>query len=60
MSIRFDIKIRCDSHIHIKIDVQIAYELDFGRSTYALKAKERTFLMQLVLCQNSSGIIKIM
>jgi hypothetical protein len=28
---------------HIQIDVQIAYDLHFGRSTYAPKAKEITF-----------------
>jgi hypothetical protein len=33
---------------HIQIDVQIAYELRFGRYTYARKAKEVTFLMALV------------
>jgi hypothetical protein len=30
---------------HIQIDVQIAYDLRFGRSTYARKAKEITFPM---------------
>jgi hypothetical protein len=33
---------------HIQIDVQITYDLHFGRSTYARKAKEITFLMTLV------------
>jgi hypothetical protein len=33
-----------------QIDVQIAYDLRFGRSTYEQKAKEITFLMELVLC----------
>jgi hypothetical protein len=32
----------------IQIGVQIAYDLRFGRSTYARKAKEITFLMELV------------
>jgi hypothetical protein len=30
----------------IQIDVQIAYDLCFGRSTYARKAKEITFPME--------------
>jgi hypothetical protein len=30
---------------HIQIDIQIAYDLHFGRSTYAQKAKEITFPM---------------
>jgi hypothetical protein len=47
---------------HIQIDVQIAYDLCFGRSTYAQKAKEITFQwhqshVQLKL--ESSAIIKI-
>jgi hypothetical protein len=33
---------------HIQIGVQIAYNLCFGRSTYARKAKEVTFPMELV------------
>jgi hypothetical protein len=33
---------------HIQIDVQIVYDLRFGRSTYARKAKEITFSMALV------------
>jgi hypothetical protein len=32
----------------IQIDVQIVYDLHFGLSTYAQKAKEITFLMALV------------
>jgi hypothetical protein len=32
----------------IQIDVQTAYDLHFGRSTYAWKAKEITFPMELV------------
>jgi hypothetical protein len=46
---------------HIKIDVQIAYDLRFGRSTYARKAKEITFPMTPVSCPTkieSSEIIK--
>jgi hypothetical protein len=33
---------------HIQNDVQIAYDLRFGRSTYAQKDKEITFLMEPV------------
>jgi hypothetical protein len=33
---------------HIQIDVQIAYDLRFGRSIYARKAKEIRFPMALV------------
>jgi hypothetical protein len=33
---------------HIQIDVQIAYDLRFGRSIYARKAKEIRFQMALV------------
>jgi hypothetical protein len=33
---------------HIQIDVQIAYDIRFGRSTYARKVKELTFLMASV------------
>jgi hypothetical protein len=35
---------------HIQIDVQIAYNLCFGRSTYEQKAKEITFPMSLLSC----------
>jgi hypothetical protein len=34
----------------IQIDVQIAYDLRFGHSTYAQKDKEITFPMALVSC----------
>jgi hypothetical protein len=47
---------------HIQIDVQIAYDLCFGHSTYARKAKETTFPMALVSYSTkleSSVIIKI-
>jgi hypothetical protein len=47
---------------HIQIDIQIAYDLRFGRSTYAQKAKEITFPMAPVSCpikSESSTIIKI-
>jgi hypothetical protein len=42
---------------HIQIDVQIAYDLCFGHSTYARKAKEITFLMSLVSCPTKIGVI---
>jgi hypothetical protein len=41
----------------IQIDVQIAYDLHFGRSTYARKAKEITFPMELVSCPTKIGVI---
>jgi hypothetical protein len=43
---------------HIQIDVQIAYELRFGRSTYAWKAKEINFLMILVSYLTKIGVIR--
>jgi hypothetical protein len=42
---------------HIQIDVQIAYDLRFGRSTYAQKAKEITFPMAPVTCPTKIGVI---
>jgi hypothetical protein len=42
---------------HIQIDVQIAYDLRFGRSTYARKAKEITFPMEQVSCPTKIGVI---
>jgi hypothetical protein len=42
----------------IKIDVQIAYDLCFGHSTYARKAKEITFPMEPVPCLNKIGVIR--
>jgi hypothetical protein len=42
---------------HIQIDVQIAYDLRFGRSTYARKAKKITFPMELVLCPNKIRVV---
>jgi hypothetical protein len=42
----------------IQIDVQIAYDLRFERSTYARKAKEIKFPMTLVPCPNKIGVIK--
>jgi hypothetical protein len=41
----------------IQIDVQIAYDLRFGRSTYARKPKEITFPMELVSCPTKIGVI---
>jgi hypothetical protein len=41
---------------HIQIDVQIAYDLCFGCSTYARKAKEITFPMALVTCPTKIGV----
>jgi hypothetical protein len=43
---------------HIEIDVQIAYDLHFGRSTYAWKAKEINFPMTLVPCQTKIGVVR--
>jgi hypothetical protein len=43
---------------HIQIDVQIAYDLRFGRSTYAQKAKEITFPMALVSCPTKIGVVR--
>jgi hypothetical protein len=42
---------------HIQIDVQIAYDLCFGCSTYAWKAKEIPFPMVLVSCPTKIRII---
>jgi hypothetical protein len=42
----------------IEIDVQIAYDLRFGRSTYARKAKEITFPMALIPCQSKIEFIR--
>jgi hypothetical protein len=41
----------------IQIDVQIAYDLRFERSTYARKAKEITFPMELVQCPTKIRVI---
>jgi hypothetical protein len=41
---------------HIQIDVQIACDLRFARSTYARKAKEITFPMELVSCTIKIGV----
>jgi hypothetical protein len=42
---------------HIQIDIQIAYALHFGRSTYAWKGKEITFPMELVSYPTKIGVI---
>jgi hypothetical protein len=42
----------------IQIDVQIAYDLCFGHSTYARKAKEINFLMALVSCLTKIGVVR--
>jgi hypothetical protein len=42
----------------IQIDVQIAYDLRFGCSTYARKAKEIPFPMALVSCQTKIGVVR--
>jgi hypothetical protein len=43
---------------HIQIDVQIAYDLRYGHSTYARKAKEITFPMALVPCPTKIGVVR--
>jgi hypothetical protein len=40
---------------HIQIDVQIVYDLHFGFSTYARKAKEIAFPMAPVSCPTKIG-----
>jgi hypothetical protein len=42
----------------IQIDVQIAYDLRFRRSTYAQKAKEIAFPMALVSCPTKIGVVR--
>jgi hypothetical protein len=42
----------------IQIDVQIVYDLRFGRSTYARKAKEITFPTELVPCPTKIGVVR--
>jgi hypothetical protein len=43
---------------HIQIDVQIAYDLHFGRSTYERKAKELTFPVALVTCPTKILVVR--
>jgi hypothetical protein len=42
----------------IQIDVKIAYDLRFGRSTYARKAKEVTFPMEQVSYPTKIRVIR--
>jgi hypothetical protein len=42
----------------IQIDVQIAYDLHLGRSTYAQKAKEIPFPMTPVSCLTKIGVVR--
>jgi hypothetical protein len=42
----------------IQIDVHIAYDIYFGRSIYARKAKETTFPMTLVSYPSKIGVIR--
>jgi hypothetical protein len=42
----------------IQIDVQIAYDLRFGRSTYARKDKEIIFPMELVSCPTKIVVVR--
>jgi hypothetical protein len=41
----------------IQIDVQIAYDLRFGRSTYARKSKEMKIPMAPVSCQTKIRVV---
>jgi hypothetical protein len=43
---------------HIQIDVQITYDLHFGHSIYARKAKEINFKMEPVSCPTKIGVIR--
>jgi hypothetical protein len=43
---------------HIQIDVQIAYNLHFRRSTYARRVKEITFSMTPVSCPTKIGVVR--
>jgi hypothetical protein len=42
----------------IQINVQIAYNIRFGRSTYARKDKEVTFPMVPVSCPTKIGVVR--
>jgi hypothetical protein len=44
--------------LRIQIDVQIAYNLRFGCSTYPRKAKEITFPMEPVPCPTKIGVVR--
>jgi hypothetical protein len=41
----------------IQIDIQIPYDLCFGRSIYARKAKEISFLMVLISCPTKNVVV---
>jgi hypothetical protein len=43
---------------HIQIDVQIAYDLCFGHSTYARKSKEINFPMATVSCPTKIEVVR--
>jgi hypothetical protein len=43
---------------HIQIDVQIVYDLCFGRSTYARKSTEIIFPMEPVSCPTKIGVVR--
>jgi hypothetical protein len=43
---------------HIQIDVQIAYDLRFGRSTYARKSKEITLPMEADSCPTKIRVVR--
>jgi hypothetical protein len=43
---------------HIQIDVQIAYDLCFGRSIYERKDKEITFSIEPVSCTTKIGVVR--
>jgi hypothetical protein len=43
---------------HIQIDIQIAYDLHFGRSTYVRKAKEISFPMAPLSCPTKIGVVR--
>jgi hypothetical protein len=49
---------RSSAPSRIQIDVQIAYDLRFGHSTYARKVKEITFSMELVSCPTKIGVVR--
>jgi hypothetical protein len=42
---------------HIQIDVQIAYDIRFGHSTYARKAKEINFPMEPISCPTKIRVV---
>jgi hypothetical protein len=43
---------------HIQTDIQIAYDLYFGHSTYAQKDKVIAFPVAVVLCPTKIGVIR--